>query len=41
MDCADRFTVAGPACDVWAWNSVFRRFLRWAVAGVFERLFKA
>ena len=21
------------------WNSVFRRFRRWAVAGVFERLF--
>ena len=23
------------------WNSVFRRFRRWAVAGVFERMFKA
>jgi transposase len=23
------------------WNSVFRRFRRWAVAGVFERVFKA
>ena len=23
------------------WNSVFRRFRRWAKAGVFERLFKA
>jgi transposase len=23
------------------WNSAFRRFRRWAVAGVFERLFKA
>lgn len=22
------------------WNSVFRRFRRWAVAGVFERMFK-
>ena len=22
------------------WNSVFRRFRRWAIAGVFERLFK-
>lgn len=23
------------------WNAVFRRFRRWAVAGVFERVFKA
>lgn len=23
------------------WNSVFRRFRRWTVAGVFDRLFKA
>ncbi|WP_417271472.1 transposase [Celeribacter sp.] len=23
------------------WNSQFRRFRRWAMAGVFERLFKA
>ena len=23
------------------WNAVFRRFRRWAVAGVFERLFRA
>ena len=23
------------------WNAVFRRFRRWAVAGVFERMFKA
>jgi transposase len=23
------------------WNSVFRRFRRWATAGVFERMFKA
>ena len=23
------------------WNTVFRRFRRWAIAGVFERLFNA
>jgi transposase len=24
-----------------AWNSIFRRFRRWAMAGVFERIFRA
>ncbi len=40
-----RVRVGGPWRDLppgfGAWNSVFRRFLRWAEKGVFQRIFEA
>ena len=40
-----RVRVGAPWRDVppgfWAWNSIFRRFRRWAASGVFDRIFQA
>ncbi len=40
-----RVRVGGPCRDLppgfGAWNSVFRRFRRWAQGGVFQRIFEA
>jgi transposase len=40
LDCADWFPWRDLPTAFGHWNSVFRRFRRWAVVGVFKRVFK-